>query len=190
MYDKIMEDYTDHVSEKKKELIHYVLEAMDDAVESVITNFDDIDDYDIACYYQALDENAILPAFQHNTDACMDIYAIKDQTIPAQAYGVLVPTGFALAIPEGYKISIFARSGMSMKTMLRLSNGVGQIDAGYRDEVKILFDNIGHESYQIHKGDRIAQMAFEPVFKVPMKQIDDVKAVGTDRNGGFGSTGA
>lgn len=152
--------------------------------------------------------DAIIPSYAHENDAGMDVYAAEDVRIkPGQT--VTVPTGIALAIPDGYEIQIRPRSGLSLNTMLRIPNSPGTIDSGFRDEVKIIMYNASPENkydsgeeifftsskgnpkgiYLIRKGDRIAQMIcakVEHVFFVPADTLD---GIGIDRNGGFGSTG-
>ena len=73
--------------------------------------------------------------------------------------------------------------------MLRLSNSVGVIDAGYRDEVKVIYTNTGDTPYTINKGNRIAQMCIDASPIARFHRVSDVKAIGEDREGGIGSTG-
>lgn len=141
-------------------------------------------------YFELIHENAKVPTYAHETDAGADIYAIEDQEIPAGARGVKVRTGLKMAIPEGWQIAIRPRSGLSAKTNLRISNQIGTIDASYRGEVMVLFDNIGPTSYTIRAGDRIAQCIFEPVTHFNAEVVPTVASIGNDRGGGFGSTDA
>lgn len=141
-------------------------------------------------YFELIHENAKVPTYAHETDAGADIYAVEDQVIAAGARSVKVPTGLKMAIPEGWQIAIRPRSGLSAKTNLRISNQIGTIDASYRGEVMVLFDNIGPTSYTIHAGDRIAQCIFEPVTHFNAEVVPTVASIGNDRGGGFGSTDA
>ena len=137
---------------------------------------------------QLLNENAKIPTYAHITDACADIYA-SEKIIVNPGETVLVPTGIALAIPEGYVVHIYPRSSIGAKTPLRLSNSVGVIDSGYRDEVKIIYTNMSNEKYKIKKGDRIAQMSIDASPMAIFNAVKDVKEIGEDREGGIGSTG-
>lgn len=137
---------------------------------------------------QKLTESAIVPTYAHTTDACADLYA--DETIIIEPNETkLISTGIALAVPMGYVVHIYPRSSIGAKTPLRLSNSVGVIDAGYRDEIKIIYTNTGSEPFSIEKGDRIAQMSIDLAPMARFEVVDDVKEIGEDRGGGFGSTG-
>lgn len=148
-------------------------------------------------------EGVVLPVYFRNHDAGMDLCAAEDVTLhPMETK--CIPTGLKMAIPPGYEIQIRPRSGISLKTPIRLSNAPGTIDAGYRDEIEVVMTNTsvsGQEVYPlnrsgnqqgiyvIRKGDRIAQMVLSQVPEMVLKQVSDVSSVGQDRGGGFGSTG-
>ena len=155
--------------------------------------------------------NAKMPAYAHLTDAGMDIYALEDITI-APGETVLVPTGITVALPAGYELQVRPKSGRCLKTKLRVANTPGTIDAGYRDEIGVIIDNIDApirkihipdnnrpltigdiefgQSYTIGKGEKFAQLVLSEVPKVAWYQVDSVtNAEGENRNGGFGSTG-
>lgn len=153
-------------------------------------------------------EDAVLPKYANSGDAGMDVYAAEEMII-APGETVIVPTGLKMAIPEGYEIQVRPRSGISFKTPLRLPNSPGTIDSGYRDELGVIMTNTseagseqsGKEpygleekgnkkgAYIIRKGDRIAQIVLQVVPKMAFTVVDSVKGMGTDRGGGFGSTG-
>lgn len=134
-------------------------------------------------------ETAKLPTYAHSTDHGADIYSPVDITIPPHSTSTLVPTGLKVVIPVGWALHIFARSGMSKKTGLRISNSTGVIDANYRGPVGILFDNISDVPVEIKTGDRIAQFILEKCYQMEMEEIDDISIYETDRGeGGFGST--
>ncbi len=162
----------------------------------------------VEVFVEVCREDAILPKYANPGDAGMDIYAAQEVTIgPGET--VIVPTGLKLAIPEGYEIQVRPRSGLSFKTPLRIPNSPGTIDSGYRDELGIIVNNSsGLESnqtnaaqytldekgnkkgtYVIRKGDRIAQIVLQVVPKMVLTKVNSVKSIGTDRGGGFGSTG-
>lgn len=137
---------------------------------------------------QKLTDTAQIPTYSHITDACADIYADEDIVIkPGETYPV--STGLALAVPDGYVVHVYARSGLSLKSGIRLANSVGIIDAGYRDELKILLWNSSQEDFHVEKGMRIAQMDILPSPGMDFIEIEDIKTVPGDRFGGFGSTG-
>ena len=137
---------------------------------------------------QRLTETAIIPTYSHSTDACADIYADEDAII-LPGCTAPISTGIALAIPDGFVVHVYARSGLSLKTNLRLANSVGIIDAGYRDELKILCWNAGTEPITIEKGMRIAQMDIMQSPAIEFHEVKNVKDFGEDRMGGFGSSG-
>lgn len=137
---------------------------------------------------QKLTDTAIVPTYSHTTDACADIYADEDVIIAPGATHT-VSTGLAFAIPDGFVIHVYARSGLSVKTPLRLANSVGIIDAGYRDELKVPCWNSGTEPLHIEKGMRIAQMDIIPSPAMEFYEVENVKDIPGDRLGGFGSSG-
>ena len=93
-------------------------------------------------YIEKCREDAIIPGYQHEGDAGMDVCAAVDiDILPGQT--VVVPTGLKLAIPDGYEIQVRPRSGLSLKTALRIPNAPGTIDSGYRDELGIIMTNTG-----------------------------------------------
>ena len=135
-----------------------------------------------------LEEGAQVPTYAHDSDAAADMYALEDTTISARSIGTPVKTGVHIQLPEGWVAFILPRSSIGAKTPLRLSNSAGVIDSGYRGEVRALYDNIGDEPYQIHKGDRIAQMLVMPSYRFKANVVDSLED--SDRGeAGFGSTG-
>jgi dUTP pyrophosphatase len=153
-------------------------------------------------------ENAKMPAYAHLTDSGMDVYALEDITI-APGETKLVPTGLKVAIPAGYELQVRPKSGRCLKTKLRIANTPGTIDAGYRDEIGVIVDNIEPfiksaqmdeagrlynvefgSSYTIGKGEKFAQLVLCEVPKAAFYQVESVSAIENDgRAGGFGSTG-
>ena len=135
-----------------------------------------------------LEDGAQVPTYAHDSDAAADMYAMEDTTISAHSIGTPVKTGVHIQLPEGWVAFILPRSSIGAKTPLRLSNSAGVIDSGYRGEVRTLYDNIGDEPYQIHKGDRIAQMLVMPSYRFKANVVDSLED--SDRGeAGFGSTG-
>lgn len=135
-----------------------------------------------------LEDGAQVPTYAHDSDAAADMYAMEDTTISAHSIGTPVKTGVHIQLPESWVAFILPRSSIGAKTPLRLSNSVGVIDSGYRGEVRALYDNISDEPYQIHKGDRIAQMLVMPSYRFKANVVDSLED--SDRGeAGFGSTG-
>lgn len=168
-------------------------------LQAVFGNILDIIDRAIEMYgnyvagigFESVHPEAKLPTYAHEDDACCDVYSPADITIPAHATGFKVSTGLKAAIPDDYEIQVRPRSGMSMKTPLRISNTPGTVDSSYTGEIGVLFDNLSDEDYTIHAGDRIAQFALKPVYRFRAKFIDSVESVKTTarKEGGFGSSG-
>lgn len=131
---------------------------------------------------------AKVPTYAHDTDAAADLYAMKDQTIQAYSYGNKIATGVKIQLPEGWLALIIPRSSIGAKTPLRLSNSVGLIDSGYRGELGVLYDNISDVPYDIHAGDRIAQLLVMPSYRFQAKVVD-ILADSDRGEGGFGSSG-
>lgn len=134
-----------------------------------------------------------LPApFQATAGAAgLDLCAAvpKDQPmVIAPGTHDIVPTGFALGLPEGYEAQIRPRSGLAAKFAVTTLNAPGTIDADYRGEVRVILINHGKEPFTVNRGDRIAQMVIAPVPRVAMIETKTLDT--TDRGaGGFGSTG-
>lgn len=100
----------------------------------------------------------------------------------------LVPTGFHIAVPEGYEAQIRPRSGLAVKQGISVVNSPGTIDSDYRGEVKIILINHGAEPFTINRGDRIAQMVIQPVTQAKLITVDELPET-TRGDGGFGHTG-
>lgn len=159
----------------------------------------------IEVYLEVCREGVVIPAYAKEGDAGMDVCAAEEVLI-APGETVIIPTGIKLAIPAGYEIQVRPRSGISLKTPLRLSNSPGTIDSGYRDELGIIMTNTSESAfsdrifdidskgsnkgaYRIRKGDRIAQIVLQIVPKMRFTVVDSVGNIGSNRGGGFGSTG-
>ena len=140
-------------------------------------------------YIEKINDDIITPVYASVGDAGMDIRASAD-TIIKPHETKLVSTGIKLAIPIGYEIQVRPRSGMSLKTNLRIANSPGTIDSGYRDELKIIVTNISiNEDLIINKGDRIAQIVLCKYEKISFCEVDDIKSIEGNRGGGFGHSG-
>lgn len=118
----------------------------------------------------------------------MDLLARADVTLAPAGGRALVPTGIAVALPPGYAGFVQPRSGLALKHGVTCLNTPGLIDSGYRDELKVLLVNLDpFEPFQIHRGDRIAQLVVQAVATVVWERVDVLD--GVSRGGGFGSTG-
>lgn len=134
---------------------------------------------------QKLHKDAKIPEFAHNTDAGMDLCGVEEVSI-APGEHTVVPTGIAMAIPEGYVGLIWDKSGNAIKRGLKVLGGV--IDAGYRGEIKIGIVNHGKEAHTFDVGDKVAQMLLQEVSHANFEEVDSLDE--TERGeGGFGSTG-
>ena len=156
---------------------------------------------------QVLRPGAKLPEYKSDGAAGMDLYALTDDVrISDSVYRlssddrgccdfdlctggrVLVPTGIALAISQGWEGQIRPRSGLALRDGLTVLNTPGTIDSDYRGEVKVLLVNLGSEPVTIRRGDRIAQIVFCPVARATLRRVDVMPATGRGE-GGFGSSG-
>ncbi len=134
-----------------------------------------------------LDERAILPTRGTLQAAGMDIYALESVSVNA-GETVLVHTGIALAIPEGYAGFIYARSGIATKRGLAPANKVGVIDADYRGEIMVALHNHSAKTEAVEAGERVAQLVVAPFLSVELLPSDTLDE--TERaDAGFGSTG-
>lgn len=130
-------------------------------------------------------EDAKVPTFAHPGDAGMDLYAREAITIPAGQKGI-VPTGVAMAIPEGYVGLIWDKSGVAIKGGVKVLGGV--IDAGYRGEVMVGMINLSDADYTFEAGHKVAQMIIQERIQPEVVEVADLDATSRGE-GGFGSTG-
>ena len=128
-----------------------------------------------------------MPARAREHDAGLDLYAAEAVTIEPGARA-LVPTGIAVAIPQGYAGFVLPRSGLALRLGVTQLNAPGLIDAGYRGEVKVLLVNHDRAAASIARGDRIAQLVIQRVEPAELIEVDELPP--SDRGaGGFGSSG-
>ena len=132
---------------------------------------------------------AVCPAYQSERAAGADLYAATSESVTIEPNKtVLVPTGIAMEIPEGFVGLIYARSGLALKKGLAPANKVGVIDSDYRGEIMVALHNHSGEVAQIEAGDRIAQIVLTPYLTADFEVADSLSE--TERaGGGFGSTG-
>jgi dUTP pyrophosphatase len=136
-----------------------------------------------------LDADIPLPRYMTPHSAGMDIYAaIKNDVVLEPGAITMIPTGFAVAIPEGFEGQIRPRSGLAVKHGIGLINSPGTIDSDYRGEVMIAVINLGKQAYTFHRSDRVAQMLIKSVYQARLTVVEKLDE--TRRNtGGFGHTG-
>ena len=206
--EKIIDEYESEVlTPNKKEFLKRLMYGM----YNIILQNEFKDDDKIIVPIETCRENAKIPRYAYITDAGVDFYS-TDEYVIAPGETVLIPTGLKMAIPEGYALLIQPRSGLSKKTKLRICNTPGLIDSGYRGEIGVLVENIepkvkniigdydsfGNykidgveygQDYIIEKGMRFAQGRFVKVPTAIFKETNDVRNIGEDRGGGFGSSG-
>ena len=204
IYNQIDEQMGDSVSAQKRDFLKRMLGITYNA----ISESEGAAKRNILIPYEICNENAKVPTYAHLTDSGMDIYALEDITI-APGQTVVVPTGLKVAIPSGYELQVRPKSGRCVKTKLRIANTPGTIDAGYRDEIGVIVDNIEPfiksadidengrlynvefgSSHTIGAGEKFAQLVLCEVPKAILYQVGNVGEIANDgRNGGFGSTG-
>ncbi len=156
-------------------------------------------------------EDTKIPTYARVGDAGMDIYSTEEVTL-APGEKKLIGTGIKVAIPEGYEIEVVPKSGIALRTSLKVSNSPGTIDSGYRDEIKVIVENsepsikdieytfddnrnpviksiLHGKSYTIEKGQKIAQIILKEVPMINFQEVKNISEISGDRGGGFGSTG-
>ena len=136
-----------------------------------------------------LKEGAVLPEYQTAQSAAVDLAACMDEPVTLESLErAVIPTGLAMALPEGFEAQIRPRSGLAAKHGIALANGVGTIDADYRGEIGVIVINLSKETFVIEPGMRIAQMI---IARYETAEWDVVEALDeTERgSGGYGSTG-
>lgn len=130
-----------------------------------------------------------LPDYATLHSAGMDLLAaIDEDMVFAPMQRGLVPTGIAIALPDGYEAQIRPRSGLALKNGISLVNSPGTIDADYRGEIKVLIINLGNEPFTVTRGMRIAQMVVAPYSRVAFELCESLDETARGQ-GGFGSTG-
>ena len=139
-----------------------------------------------------LDTGLPLPAYAHEGDAGIDLFAREDAVIAPAGGRLLMPTGIAIALPIGYAGFVLPRSGLALKHGISVVNAPGLIDSGYRGELKVVLLNTDPTTpYAVSRGDRIAQLVVQRVDHVVLCEVDDFDHLGDSSrgDGGFGHTG-
>lgn len=135
------------------------------------------------------DSDLPLPSYMTLHAAGMDLYAdLAEELVLLPGDRALVPTGIAIALPDGYEAQIRPRSGLALKHGIALVNSPGTIDPDYRGEIGVIVINHGREPFVIRRGERIAQMVVSRFARVELAEVAELTA--TPRgDGGFGHTG-
>jgi len=134
-------------------------------------------------------EGLPLPKYMSEHAAGMDLYAAvnSEEVIPPGEWR-LIPTGLAIALPEGYEAQVRPRSGLALKQGVSILNTPGTVDADYRGEVGVILMNHSKENLVIKRGDRIAQMIINKIERIEFEKVEELPE--SERGaGGFGSTG-
>jgi len=134
-------------------------------------------------------EGMALPDYASAGAAGMDLVAALEAPLrlgPGER--TAVPTGIALALPEGYEAQIRPRSGLALKHGITVLNSPGTIDADYRGEIRVILANLGTEPVTLARGERVAQLVLAPVSRIAWTPVEALPASGRGARG-FGSTG-
>jgi dUTP pyrophosphatase len=130
-----------------------------------------------------------LPSYATPGSAGVDLAAAIDEPLMlAPGARAAVPTGIALALPEGYEAQLRPRSGLALQHGVTVLNSPGTIDADYRGELSVILANLGQETVTIARGQRIAQLVISPISRVAWERVAELPASARGA-GGFGSTG-
>ncbi|MFM2129966.1 MAG: hypothetical protein RL477_1512 [Pseudomonadota bacterium] len=134
-------------------------------------------------------EGLALPAYASEGAAGLDLpAAVEREVIIAPGERALIPTGFAIALPEGFEAQVRPRSGLAVHHGISIVNAPGTVDCDYRGEIMVCLVNLGQRPFVVTRGARIAQMVVAPVTRVQLREAASLDA--TARGvGGFGSTG-
>lgn len=141
-------------------------------------------------YFKKLNGKAIVPSYGSEFAAGADLYACVDGEIKIEPHTtVVVPTGIAIELPQGFAGLIYARSGLATKKGLAPANKVGVVDCDYRGEVKVALHNHSEEVQTVAAGERIAQLVITPYLTASFVECDALSET-VRGEGGFGSTGS
>ena len=190
-------------SAQKRDFIKEMLASLINAINDT----EGIAKRNVPVAIELCNEDAKIPQYAHISDSGADVYALEDITVhPGET--VLVSTGFKVALPPGFELQVRPKSGRALKTKLRVANTPGTIDQGYRDEVKVIIENVEPpikditvedgkvtsilygSDFTIGKGEKFCQLVLCEVPKAAFFRVTSVMEVDEEnRHGGFGSTG-
>lgn len=195
------------ISQNKKDFVVQLLALMCNAINDT----EGIAKRIVRIPFEFCREDVRPPEYAHTSDSGMDLYALEDYTIhPGETK--IIPTGIKVALPPGFELQVRPKSGRALKTKLRVANSPGTVDAGYRDEIGVIIENIeppikdisytfDSQGYPIitsiehgadmfiGKGEKFAQLVLMEVPKAALFEVESVSDIGEDRGGGYGSTG-
>lgn len=192
------------LSESKKDVLKTIFTEMRDGLSNTPLN----PNRNVIINVELCRDGARLPAYATDGSAAMDIYSTEEYVInPGET--IIIPTGLKVSIPKGYALLIQPRSGMSVKTKLRIANTPGLIDSDYHEEIGVIVENIMPNivdlesnpdnpldfgvdwggSYTIGKGERFAQMRLVEVPRISWNQVSSLGEFINDHGKGFGGTG-
>jgi dUTP pyrophosphatase len=134
-----------------------------------------------------LHPNAVIPKYATVGSSGFDLVSTMNVTIAPNATA-LIPTGLAMAVDQGFELQVRPRSGLSLKTGLRVANAPGTVDSDYRGEICVIVTNTGDDYAIVTEGTRIAQGVVCPIIQVEFEEVEDLDDT-TRGSGGFGSTG-
>ena len=137
--------------------------------------------------FQKLDTELPTPKHAHPGDGGVDLYARAASSLGPGEWA-MVPTGVAVAIPDGFAGLVVPRSGLASRHGIGIVNGPGLVDSGYRGEINVLLINHGPEPFRVRRAERIAQLVVVPIATQEWTEVDDLPST-TRGGGGFGSTG-
>lgn len=190
-------------SVQKRDFIKEMLASLANAVNDT----EGIAKRNVPVAIELCNEDAKIPQYAHISDSGADVYALEDITVhPGET--VLVSTGFKVALPPGFELQVRPKSGRALKTKLRVANTPGTIDQGYRDEVKVIIENVEApiqditiddegrvtsilygKDFTIGKGEKFCQLVLCEVPKAAFFRVTSVMEVNEEnRGGGFGSS--
>jgi dUTP pyrophosphatase len=146
--------------------------------------------HNVKVKYKQLRKTAIVPSYQSEHAAGMDLYSANEESITIEIGEIsMIPLGFAMALPDNFEAQVRPRSGIASKFGVTLPNAPGTIDADYRGECCVPLINHGDKPFVVEPNMRIAQMIIAPVVQATFEVVDELDE--TVRGvGGFGSTGA
>ncbi len=129
-----------------------------------------------------------LPSYMTDGSAGMDLYSdLEEEVVLGPLERALIPTGIAVALPQGFEAQIRPRSGLALKQGITLVNSPGTIDSDYRGEIQLIAINLGKDSVVLQRGQRIAQMVIQRVCRARWKKVGELPP-STREQGGFGHT--
>lgn len=136
-----------------------------------------------------LRDDAVLPRYMTPHAAGLDLHAVLEEGLNMQpGERALVPTGIAIALPDGYEAQVRPRSGLALRHGITLLNSPGTIDPDYRGEVGVVLVNLGQEPFTVKNGERIAQLVIAPFVRATLQEVEELGETARGE-GGFGHTG-